>query len=263
MLVGKTVSALSPQGRFVEGAGRIDGAVCLGIEAIGKHLLYHFDNAQSLHIHLGLAGRIYRDPQPAEPPRDVVRIRMESVSHVIDITGPAICEILDQASIDAFRHNYGPDLLSNVPEPERAIARIRKSKAPVGTLLMNQKVISGIGNIYRTEILWLLGINPLTPGCDVPKAKLVKLWDDMRALMVIGVDFNSIITNGDLPKAGQDVGERVNIYAQPTCPKCAADIVVSKLNARTLYHCPKCQKAQRVRRKAKAKAKVKAQAKAL
>ncbi|APX13446.1 Fpg/Nei family DNA glycosylase [Tateyamaria omphalii] len=241
MLVGKRIAATSPQGRFAEGALRIDGQVCTAIEALGKHLLYQFEGGDHLHIHLGLAGRIYRNVQPADPPRDVVRIRMESVSHVIDITGPAVCEILTADDLTAFRMKYGPDLLAEPDEPDRAIARIRKSRAPIATLLMNQQVISGIGNIYRTEILWLMGLNPFARGCDVPEDTLQRLWTEMRSLMQIGVTYNSIITNGELPAAGQDIQERVNIYAEEACPTCESAVEVTKISARTLYYCARCQ----------------------
>lgn len=241
LLIGNRLAVMSPQGRFRAGAAQIDGAACKAIEAVGKHLLYHFENGRSLHIHLGLAGRFYRFRQPVEPPREVVRVRLESPSAAIDITGPAICEILGAADLETMRARYGPDVLAETPDPERAIAKIRASRAAIGTLLMNQRVISGIGNIYRSEILWLLRIHPLTRGCDIQEDTLRALWEKMRALMMIGVEYNSIITNGDLPKAGQDVVERVNIFAQTNCPRCDGDIEVSKLNARTLYHCPACQ----------------------
>lgn len=242
MLVGKRIAATSPQGRFAEGAAAIDGQTCIAIEALGKHLLYHFASGDHLHIHLGLAGRIYRNAQPADPPRDVVRIRMESLSHVIDIIGPAVCEILNDGHLASFRMKYGPDLLAEPEEPERAIARIRKSRSPIATLLMNQQVISGIGNIYRTEILWLLSLNPFMRGCDVPEDTLHSLWAEMRALMRIGVTYNSIITNGELPAAGQEIHERVNIYAEKACPSCKSEIVATKISARTLYYCARCQR---------------------
>ncbi len=243
MLVEKKIFATSPQGRFSEGAAQISGNRCAGIEAVGKHLLYHFENGLCIHIHLGLAGKIYRNAQPADPPRDVVRIRMESASHVVDITGPAICEILDTRQTSTFRGRYGPDILAKNPEPERAIEKIRNSRSSIATLLMNQKVISGIGNIYRTEILWLLNINPMTRGSDLSPAQVRAIWDDMRALMQIGVEHNSIITNGNIPRSGKPVGERVNIYHQSNCPRCETEIIVSKVAARTLYHCPTCQRA--------------------
>lgn len=241
MIEGKVISAVSPQGRFAEGAAVIDGATCTGMGAVGKHLLYHFDNVQTLHVHLGLGGYFVTGQQPADPPREVTRLRMESVTHVIDIIGPNTCELIPSAEMEAFRVRYGADLLAADPEPARAIAAIRKSRAPIARLLMDQKVISGIGNIYRAEILWLRKLHPMTRGMDVPEAELQGLWDEMRALLQLGVETNSIITNGDRPKAGEDVRERTNIFGKEVCPLCDGAIDVSKLSGRTLYHCPTCQ----------------------
>ncbi|MCH2077004.1 MAG: hypothetical protein MK180_08980 [Rhodobacteraceae bacterium] len=240
LLQGKTLAATSPQGRFTDGAAKIDGAVLSGTSAIGKHLLYHFDNGQVLHLHLGLGGyfRIYQ--QPVDPPREVTRLRLEGPTHALDIIGPNTCELIPEADLPALRMRYGPDLLSDMPEPARAIAAIRKSRAPIARLLMDQKVISGIGNIYRAEILWLRGLNPMTPGREISEEALKGLWDEMRELLQLGVETNAIITNGR-PKKGEPITERTNIFAAETCPRCATEIEKSKLSGRTLYHCPTCQ----------------------
>ncbi|MEM9349834.1 MAG: zinc finger domain-containing protein, partial [Pseudomonadota bacterium] len=63
----------------------------------------------------------------------------------------------------------------------------------------------------------------------------------MRALLQLGVETNSIITNGDIPRAGEEITERTNIFARETCPRCEGAIEKSKLSGRTLYHCPTCQ----------------------
>ncbi|MEM6729274.1 MAG: zinc finger domain-containing protein, partial [Pseudomonadota bacterium] len=210
-------------------------------EAIGKHLLYHFSCGQTLHLHLGLGGYFRPQAQPADPPREVVRLRLESPTHALDIIGPNTCELIESAGMDAFRLRYGPDLLSAAPDPDRAIAAIKKSRAPIARLLMDQKVISGIGNIYRAEILWLRRLNPMTRGVDIEEGELRALWDEMRALLQLGVETNSIITNGDVPKAGEEITERTNIFAREVCPRCEGAIEKSKLSGRTLYHCPSCQ----------------------
>ncbi|MEO0751950.1 MAG: DNA-formamidopyrimidine glycosylase family protein [Pseudomonadota bacterium] len=241
MIQGQTVSAMSPQGRFADGAARIDGAVCEATGAVGKHLLYHFSNALTLHIHLGLGGYFRCHTQPVDPPREVTRLRLETLSHAIDIIGPNTCELMPTSVMTDFTLRYGPDLLAEPPDPDRAIAAIRKSRAPVARLLMDQKVISGIGNIYRAEILFLRGLNPMTRGMDIPEEALRGLWDQMRDLLQLGVETNSIITNGDVPKSGQEVRERTNIFGKETCPVCGGPIVKSKLSGRTLYHCPTCQ----------------------
>lgn len=241
MIGGRRVQAVSPQGRFAGGAALIDGAVCVQTSAVGKHLLYHFDNGLVLHVHLGLGGYFVTAPQPADPPREVTRVRLESGTHTIDIIGPNTCELLEAADLEAFRLRYGPDLLAEDPEPERAIAAIRKSRAPIARLLMDQKVISGIGNIYRAEILWLRRLDPMARGMDLSEEALRGLWDEMRTLLQMGVETNSIITNGDVPKVGRGVRERTNIFGKAQCPRCAGAIVKSTLSGRTLYHCPACQ----------------------
>ena len=241
MIAGKRISAISPQGRFADGAAAIDGAVCDSTGAVGKHLLYHFSNGQTLHIHLGLGGYFVTQDQPADPPREVTRCRLESATHAIDIIGPNTCELMPTAIMPEFTLRYGPDLLADPPDPDRAIAAIRKSRAPIARLLMDQKVISGIGNIYRAEILFLRRLNPMTRGCDIPEEELRGLWDEMRALLQYGVKTNAIITRPDLVEAGKVHGERTNIFGKEICPVCGGPIVKSKLSGRTLYHCPSCQ----------------------
>ncbi|MEM8537806.1 MAG: formamidopyrimidine-DNA glycosylase, partial [Pseudomonadota bacterium] len=118
---------------------------------------------------------------------------------------------------------------------------IRKSRAPIARLLMDQKVISGIGNIYRAEILWLRRLNPMLRGVDIAEDELRGLWDDMRKLLQVGVETNAIITNGVLENTGEVVTERTNIFGKQTCPACNGAIEKSKLSGRTLYHCPTCQ----------------------
>ena len=97
MLAGQLLDVSSPQGRFMDGAARLDGRRCTGIDAYGKHLLYRFDDL-SLHIHLGLFGRFRCAKRPAAEPKGEVRVRMMSDTHVVDINGPNSCEVLDPAS---------------------------------------------------------------------------------------------------------------------------------------------------------------------
>ncbi|MEM9970924.1 MAG: zinc finger domain-containing protein, partial [Pseudomonadota bacterium] len=89
--------------------------------------------------------------------------------------------------------------------------------------------------------LWLRKLNPMARGIDIPEEELRGLWDDMRTLLKVGVETNSIITNGVLEKSGEVVTERTNIFAKEVCPTCDGAIEKSKLGGRTLYHCPTCQ----------------------
>jgi endonuclease VIII len=241
MLVGMKIAVSSPQGRFIEGAEMIDGETCESVEAYGKHLLYEFSNGLSLHIHLGLFGKFKTQKRPAKEPQGAVRVRMESKTHVVDINGPNTCELLTPDERAALINRIGPDVLRKDADKTRAFARIGKSKTSIGLLLMDQSVIAGIGNIYRTEILWRCQVHPLTLGKSVDEATFDMLWDDAVALLAIGVKHNAIITVDGVEKSKSRYGERVNIFNKPHCPKCHSEIVREELAGRRAFWCETCQ----------------------
>lgn len=240
MLVGKVLDVSSPQGRFMEGAARLDGRTCTAIDAYGKHLLYRFGDL-SLHIHLGLFGRIRRARCPAGEPRGEVRVRMISDSHVVDINGPNACEVLDPPDALALVSRIGPDVLRSDADPDRAFARISKSRASIGQLIMDQSVMAGVGNIYRSEILWRQRIHPQVPGQRLARADFDRIWDDAVALLERGVKANAIITVEGARKSKSRYGERVNIFAKDNCPACGGVISAFEIAGRRAFACEACQ----------------------
>jgi endonuclease VIII len=240
MLVGHPLDVSSPQGRFMEGAERIDGRICTAIEAYGKHLLYCFDD-EALHIHLGLFGVFKLQKCPAAEPKGAVRVRMKSKSHCVDINGPNCCEVIDMPARATLIARIGPDVLRSDADPERAWARISRSKTPIGLLLMDQSVISGIGNIYRSEILWRQKVSPMTPGNAISRETFERLWSDAVHLLKIGVKANSIITVDGVKKARSRYGERVNIFNKSHCPECASEIRCLEMASRRAFICDTCQ----------------------
>ena len=140
----------SPQGRFSEEASILSGQLCITVEAFGKHLLYRFDNNLALHIHLGLFGRIRKHKLPLQEPRGAVRVRLIGKTHAVDINGPTICQVLDDNAVTALINRIGPDVLRSDSNPDLAFAKIAKSKAPIGQLIMNQSVMGGICLLYTS-----------------------------------------------------------------------------------------------------------------
>jgi endonuclease-8 len=241
MLSGQKLSISSPQGRFLESAEQIDGEVCETVEAYGKHLLYGFSNGLTLHIHLGLFGKFKSHKAPAREPVGAVRVRLESKTHVVDINGPNTCELLTPSERTALTSRIGPDVLRKDADPALAFIRISKSKAAIGQLLMDQSVLAGIGNIYRTEILWRCDVHPLTPGKNIDQSTFMLLWNDAVHLLEIGVKNNAIITVDGVAKSKSRYGERVNIFNKPTCPRCYSQIQQLIISTRKAYCCPTCQ----------------------
>jgi endonuclease VIII len=241
MLVNQAIALSSPQGRFHDGAMRLDQQVCIAIEAFGKHLIYRFAQGQALHIHLGLYGRIRTAKLPADAPRGAVRVRMLSATHVVDINGPSTCEVLDDPGFATLTERIGPDLLRPDADPELAWSRIARRRVPIGQLLMDQSVIAGIGNIYRSEILWRQKVHPETPGCNIDRKTFDRLWTDAVRLLAIGVENDAIITVEGAVKSRSKYGERVNIFDKPLCPDCSSDIRAFEIAARRVFVCEVCQ----------------------
>ncbi len=241
MVVGQMLDVSSPQGRFDDGADLLNGRMCLGIEAYGKHLIYLFEHDAALHIHLGLFGKFRAQKGPPAEPRGAVRVRMVSPSHTIDINGPNTCEVLDAPMLAALIARIGPDVLRDDADPTRAWDRIHKSRVGIGQLLMDQSVLAGIGNIYRSEILWRQRLHPLTPGNQISRAVFDAIWADAVHLLQIGVKNNAIITVDGVKKSRSKYGERVNIFGKSECPSCAGRIEKFEIATRRAFTCPACQ----------------------
>ena len=238
---GHSLTLTSPQGRFTDGAARIDGQTCSFVEAIGKHLIYHFENGSVLHIHLGLFGRIRKHKLPLRTARGAVRVRLVCATHAVDINGPTTCEILDDQGLSSLKQRIGPDVLRIDAEPVRAFRKIKKSRRSIGCLIMDQSVMAGIGNIYRTEILWRQHVHPLTPGRDLDDAKLERLWLDARNLLEIGVRRNAIVTVDSAKVSRRRYRETTNIFGKQACPSCEGRVSQLEINGRRVYLCDNCQ----------------------
>ncbi len=241
MLAGHPLSVTSPQGRFAEGAARLDGQTCIAVDAYGKHLIYRFGHGEALHIHLGLFGRFRTAKLPAAEPRGAVRVRMASPTHVVDINGPNSCEMLGMSALASLLARIGPDVLRPDADPDQAWARISRSRTAIGQLLMDQAVMAGIGNIYRSEILWRQKVHPDTPGTMIDRATFDRLWADAVHLLAIGVKNDAIITVDGVGKSRSRYGERVNIFGKPACPVCRGGIRTFDMAARRVFVCDGCQ----------------------
>ena len=241
IFANQVLNVSSPQGRFAEGANVLNKTLCIGVEAFGKHLLYHFDNNRTLHIHLGLFGRIRKQKLPLNEPKGAVRVRLVGHSHVVDINGPTICKALETTDALMLMKKIGPDLLRCDAKPEFAFQKIAESKAPIGRLIIDQSVMAGIGNIYRSEILWRQAIHPLTPGKEISKNTFIRLWADAKYLLELGAKHNAIITVDKAKPSRLKYREQVNIFGKDVCPKCDGKIRQFTIDSRRAFACETCQ----------------------
>lgn len=244
LLAGQRLALSSPQGRFAAGAGVLDGHRLARVEPYGKHLFYRFDVDLRLHVHLGLYGSWRSGPLPPPPPRGAVRVRIVGESAYVELRGPTVCEVLTGAEQAAIKGRLGPDPLRTGARPAKAWERIRRSRAPIAGLLMDQSVIAGVGNVYRAELLYLHELDPFRPGNSLSEETFTALWADLRRRMLAGVRAGRIVTTRSTdrrrrrgPAAAED---SLYVYrrAGMACRRCGAPVRTEVLAGRHLYWCP-------------------------
>ncbi|MER6582586.1 DNA-formamidopyrimidine glycosylase family protein [Nonomuraea sp. NPDC001023] len=178
-LAGRTVLAAGPQGRF--DARPWDGRVLTEVEALGKHLLYHFADAPTVHVHLGMRGIFLRYDDPGTSPRPGTRLRLATGEVAYDL----IAAVLDQ------------------------------------------KVWSGIGNAWRAELLFLVGLHPNARGVRAETAG--RLWDAAVRYLALGRDAGQVVSDPEAPS---------EVYRREHCRSCGAPVLTWQLASRTAYSCP-------------------------
>ncbi|HEX6400558.1 MAG TPA: DNA-formamidopyrimidine glycosylase family protein, partial [Actinomycetota bacterium] len=141
---GRVLEASSPQGRFAEGAAEIARTTLLETEAYGKNLFLGFEGDRVVHVHLGRQG-IWLWPESAEAARPSVRLRLSAGGHAADLIAPLVCELGDRSTRDDVVARLGPDPLRDDADVERVRTTIDSSAQPIGALLLDQSVVSGIG----------------------------------------------------------------------------------------------------------------------
>jgi endonuclease-8 len=192
------------------------------------------------------------DPDFAFPPEPVgaVRVRLLTEATVADLRGPTACEVLDPAQVQTVIDKLGPDPINDTSREaeDKVVAAVRKKQSPIGLLLMDQSIVSGIGNVYRAEMLFRARLNPHTPGNRVPEETVRALWRDWVYLLQLGVATGQMMTMDDLDddayvKAMASRDDRHWVYKREglPCRVCGTNIVMEMMASRKLYWCPKDQ----------------------
>jgi len=240
-------TSFSPQGKFesaelVAPSARIKLA---RIEAYGKHLFYVFARGRTVHVHLGLFGRFKKHKNPAPSPRETTRMRLEGDKVTFDLSGPTACALVTPKEKAAILARIGPDPLRAGADPEAFYAHVAKSKMPIGAALLDQSVISGVGNVYRAEVLHLLTLHPSMACNAMNRAEAEAMWHLLVGLLKRGVKEKRIVTTQGLdvaPKSKRLLRkESTHVYGQSACRSCGGDVQRFVQRARTAWVCPNCQ----------------------
>ncbi len=257
-LAGAPVAASSPQGRFAGGAVALDGHVLGRTDVHGKHLFLGFRDLPAdsgtrgwrwVHIHLGLYGSLTLGLLPAPPVRGALRLRLVGDRAWADLRGATACELYDAAQKDQLQARLGPDPLRRDADPDLAYARLSRSRVVLGALLLDQAVVSGVGNVFRAELLFRASISPWRTGRQTARPEWDALWTDLRRLMRVGVRRGRIVTtepvDRDRPNGPARREDAHYVYGRAglPCRLCGTPLASAPMVGRTVYWCPSCQAA--------------------
>jgi endonuclease-8 len=236
----------------------ITGRTIERCEAIGKHVLMHFSGGLDLRTHMRMSGswHLYRPGERWRRPRQAMRVKIETDSWVAVAFDVPVAEFL-RAS-DLGRHPtlsaLGPDLLSPELDREEAVQRLAAAgPRPIADVLLDQRVLAGIGNIFKSEVLFVCRVHPDTPSTAIDDQTRRRIVDTAVRLMRANVDHASgaIVTYRSLRglTRGAGPGDTVWVYGRAgrPCRRCGTPIrsVKRPPDARTTYWCPACQALER------------------
>lgn len=229
----------------------LDGTI---LDSAGENSLASIGAPRRTRVHVrmseqtkGLADEGMQWPPPVV---GQVRLRLMTDITAADLRGPTACALQTPDEMLASVAKLGPDPLVGDPveNEERFVSAVRKKGTAIALLLMDQSVVSGIGNVYRAEMLYRARLNPHTPGKAVPEELVRDLWRDWAQLLPVGVETGQMMTMDGLAgadyraaMASRDDRHWVYHRAGLPCRTCGTEIVLEEIGARKLYWCPKCQ----------------------
>jgi len=234
VLVGQQIEVETPHPRAAikHLAQRLDGRTLQAVEAVGKNLLLRFEGGLVLHSHLRMTGRWRVEPRGARlTGRPWLILRGDTHEGVL-WNGP----VLELRRGDATVSHLGPDILDAPPDLDAMVERLRAypREREAGDLLLDQRAVAGIGNLWKAEALWDARVSPWRPIGDVTDEELRAVLSAAHLLMSASVE-------GTRPL------RRVYRRAGRPCPRCSTLIrsYPQGGNARTAYWCPNCQRGGR------------------
>ena len=231
----------------------IVGRTIVSVRSQGKHVLMAFAGGLTLRTHMRMNGswHIYRPGEKWQRPARDIRVLVGTDDFVAVGFNVPVAEFLSDR--DLARHRQlralGPDLLDSSFDVDEARTRLRgQGDEAIGDALLNQRVVAGIGNVFKSEILFVAGIDPFRRVAALSDDELARAIDVARTLLrasVLGPAQTLSTAIGRRTTRSLDPDEKLWVYARggKPCRRCGTPIASRKtgLDGRLTYWCPRCQ----------------------
>jgi len=228
---------------------RLIGRRIEALERHGKFAIFHLDRGGRLGLHRGMSGSLLHAPSGMAPSRHLrARFLLDDGSELRFDDPRKFGRLILAEEGESFEppwERLGPDSLNGSIDAGMLQSLFAKRRAAVKTLLLNQRVLAGVGNIYADEALFLARIHPLRPAGGLRRPELNRLADAIHETLIQGIEGRgtTFSTYRDVEgKAGSNQ-HRLNVFgrAGEPCPLCGRPITKITLNGRGTHFCRHCQ----------------------
>lgn len=220
------------------------GQSFLDIKRKGKYLILETSN-HYLISHLRMEGKYYIKP---------ISEKNEKHEHVIfyfddfslryhDTRKFGRMRLINKDELNTYFKNVGPDANGDNIELNTIYNKIYDKNLPIKTLLLDQSIIAGLGNIYVDEVLFASNINPLEKGNNLTKDNISKIINNSRIILNKAIEYKgtTIRSYTSSLNVQGEYQQFLKVHKRNTCT-CGCDIIKIRINGRATYYCPKCQR---------------------
>ncbi len=255
-IVGTRISRLPLRRKTTANFGpRVRGRRIKQIDRRAKYLIVDLDGADVILVHLGMSGSltcrdIDFDSSEFDPRHDHVEFKLDDGSRLVfnDPRRFGIVRLTPRESLATSRElkDIGPEPLSGEFNADYLAEKARGRKVAIKNLIMDQKVVAGVGNIYASEILFRAGVRPTRRASRVKREEIAKIAEFTPIILRAAIDGRGTTFRSYRDSEGRPgtFADRLQVYGREgeKCYRCSTPIRNVVVGQRASFFCPKCQK---------------------
>ncbi len=244
----ETIAGYKIQSEFENPAELITGQKIVKILQIGKNIIFELEQ-HDLAFHLAMTGKLLiRSPSFKPDPHLRIAFSLEKKEKQIELRFTDVrmfgkAQLNSKSTTQKLVKRLGPNVLDEKLSPQYFHTILKSKKTNVKNVLLDQERISGLGNVYATDALWIAQIHPARPSQSITQEEAQTLLNACREILLEGIK-NRGLTISDYVDAFGKPGFQQNffrIYQRDTCQRCNLPSKTITINTRTTYFCPNCQ----------------------
>ena len=227
-----------------EVAEELEGDRVVAVERRGKYLLLRLESGLGLLVHLRMTGSFGFIPVSHE--RAILELDDGTRLAYRDVRRFGTWLVIEEADLEPYlATKNGPEPLGPGFTARWLSSQLARRHAPLKAVLLDQRVVAGLGNIYADEALWRARVNPLRPANSVTPGEAVRITRAVRAALRAGIERQgSTLRDYSAPDgASGSMQEEFRVYGRDgePCRRCGATIAKTRVGGRGTWFCPRCQ----------------------